>query len=170
MASLYSVLCAVFSLGAVWARIPGVNFFYAFSYSAILMWVLLTALSITSNVAGVVISKAEHCQRLNPNVQKLIKGFSCARLSATCASSYRAGHSRARRSHSHSASSNASSDGESDSGDSPALPLPSVVPSLNFSDLFCKPNNFPSPWCCLYGLGCWHMSLASLFAGRGWWK
>jgi hypothetical protein len=171
MASLCSLFFAVVSLTAILAGLPCVKFLHAFSYSAILMWVTLTALSLLSNSAGAAISKVERFQRLYLTGQKM-KRLSCRRLSATCASSPRAGNSRAYRTQSHSASSNVlkdnSDDGESDSGDLPALPLPPVVPSLNFSRSFRKPNRFSSPWRFLGGLGHWRMSFRLLFTERRW--
>jgi hypothetical protein len=168
-----ALYCLVFALAcgvAVRYEAPGIEIFQSLGFCSTMAWLMLTYLSLASNVAGVMISRAERYQRLNPTAQKLMKGLFGTRLSVVCAS-YRAGHTRSSRSHSRSnASKDSSDDGESDSGEPPALPLPSVVPSFSFSHTFCKLNRFSSPWRFLSGFGCWRMSLRLLSTGRGWGK
>jgi hypothetical protein len=171
---LGAVCCLVITLACVFAvrnDLPGTEVFQSLGLFSVISWVTLTALSMISNVGGVMISRIERYQRLNPIVQKHLKGSVFGRLAVSCASSYRAGHTRAYRSRSHSnASKDSSNDGEPDSEDPPALYLFSVVPSLTLFNHFSKQNNFPYPWHCVCSPGCWRLPFAPLFAVRRWGK
>jgi hypothetical protein len=165
--ALYSLIFALTCGVAVAYEAPNIEVFQLLGLSATMAFLTLIPMSLVSNFAGVVISRAEHYQKLDSAIQKRMRAplFSRARV-ASC----RAGHARAHRSASRSsASKDSSSDGESDQGDPPAH-LVSLFPSLNFPCSFYKLNNFLSPWRFLYGPGCWRVPSCSVFRGRGWGK
>ena len=171
--SLYCLIAAMMFVAAVIYKAPKVEIFQALGLASVIAWVTLTFMALTSNVAGVAISRAERYYKINPAAQKYVKGLLVARMSALC-TSYRAGNSRARRSPSRPhASKDSSSDGESGSGegDPPAPPsLPSLLlrPRLTFLYIFCKLNSISFLKRSLFGSGCWRMAFDSLFAEKGW--
>ena len=177
VSSLYCLILALACGVAALNDVPATEIFQSLSLCSTMAWVMLTLLSLMSNLGGAAISRAERYRRMNPALQKQMKGFSVIRMPVLRIISCRAGHGRAHRSQSHAASSNASKDssddGESDpdSQNPPPLPLPLVVlPSLTFSGSFGKLNNFLSPRRRWYGLGCCLMFFTPLSTGRGWEK
>jgi hypothetical protein len=170
---VYSICCLAVMVGCVGmvaCEVPRVEIFQVLGLSAAMTFTVLVFLSLSVNIAGAVISRAERCQRLNPALQKRMKRILFSRSVAVCAASYRAGHARShRRSRSAfayaSGGGDGSDDGGSDSGGDPPRPAYLVTP---FQILYCKPNNFPTPWRFLRGPGCCRMRFIPAPAGRGW--
>ena len=172
--SVYCLIIAMSCVTAVGYGVPNVEIFQLLGLSSVIAWVTLTFLALASNIAGVVVTRAERYHRLNPVVKKCSKGVLVVRMPALCVASYHAGHARARRSTSRSsASKDSSGDGESESGegDPPAPPLLSSLslrPHLTFISLFYKQNSFSFPWHFLYSSGCWCLPFDFSPAGKRW--
>ena len=172
--SIYSLIAALACAVAIVYEAPQIETIRVLGLAATLAWMALTFLALTSNVAGVVLSRVERYHRVNHAVQKSVKRVLVTRVPTLCVASYRAGNSRAHRSPSRShASSSSSDDGESDSGEGdppapPSLSLLSLKPHLTFTCFYCKPNSFSSPWRSLSGPGCWCLSFCLSLAERGW--
>lgn len=168
VSALYCLAVTLSCVVAVLSEVPHIEIFQMLGLSAAMVFTALVFLSLSVNLAGVIISRAERYQRSNPTQQKRMKNFLFSRSITVRAVSYRAGHVRSHRRASRSAFSNAasenSSDGESDSGDPPG-PSYSVTP---FHTFYRKPNNFTFPWSFLSGPGCWRMLFCPAPAGRGW--
>jgi uncharacterized membrane protein (DUF485 family) len=167
-----AIFCLIFALACVIAvkcEAPAAEIFQPLGLFGAMAWVMLTALSLVSNAAGAMISRAERYRRLHPAMQKSMRGLPVMRLSVACAASYHAGHGRAHRSSSRcasfSATKDSSDDGESDSGD-PAKPLSALTPFFSLCSSQ-KSNSVPASRCFLHGPGCWRMLFSLPLTERG---
>jgi hypothetical protein len=176
IAGLCSFLCALGCLTAIRYEAPHIEVFRAAGYSAVLVWVALTALAFMSNIVGSVASGIGRYQRMPLQRCVRVKTLLFSRLPVSRVTSRRAGHARAHHSASRSAaSSDASKDGDdggSDSdgsdGDPPVSPSFAVPPFLSFPNSFYEPHNFLIPWRFLCDPGCRRMLFDPLFTERGW--
>jgi hypothetical protein len=171
--AIYCLVVTVGCVAAVVHEVPNVEMFRVLGLSAAMAFTALIFLSLSVNIAGVVISRAERYQRLSPALQKRMKGRLFSRSVAVCAASYRAGHARshrrARSAFAHaSGGGDGSDDGESDSSGDPPRPTYFACSVTPFQVLYLKPNSFPSPWRFLRSPGCWRMRFSPASAGGGW--